>query len=132
MFTSINEFSQEWNQEAASTQKVLDALTDESLQQPVSTEDRTLGRIAWHIVTSTPGMVNEFGITITNVENADTTPSSAQEIADTFRKVTAIIILTLHKEIDTHVGDNLNEKYDTPPTITTDDLESLKRINLLL
>ncbi|ULT54740.1 DinB family protein [Neobacillus drentensis] len=92
MFTSINEFSQEWNQEAASTQKVLDALTDESLQQPVSTEDRTLGRIAWHIVTSTPGMVNEFGITITNVENADSTPASAQDIADTFRRVSADVV----------------------------------------
>ncbi|MBT2655714.1 DinB family protein [Bacillus sp. ISL-18] len=98
MFTSINEFSQEWNQEAASTQKVLDALTDESLQQPVSSEDRTLGRIAWHIVTSTPGMINEFGITITNVENADRTPASAQEIADTFRKVSADVVEQVQKQ----------------------------------
>lgn len=33
MYTSISNFIEEWNQEAASTQKVLDALTDESLQQ---------------------------------------------------------------------------------------------------
>jgi len=89
MYTSISEFIQEWNQEASSTQKVLDVLTDQSLQQEVSPEDRTLGRIAWHVVTSTPGMLNEFGITAENVENGDVVPTSAKIIADTFRKVTA-------------------------------------------
>jgi uncharacterized damage-inducible protein DinB len=87
MYTSISEFIEDWNQEAASTQKVLDALTDGSLQQAVSPDDRTLGRIAWHVVTSTPEMLNEFGITVENVENSSTVPSSAKEIADTFRKV---------------------------------------------
>jgi uncharacterized damage-inducible protein DinB len=87
MYTSISEFIGDWNQEAASTQKVLDALTDGSLQQAVSPDDRTLGRIAWHVVTSTPEMLNEFGITVENVENSSTVPSSAKEIADTFRKL---------------------------------------------
>lgn len=89
MYTSISEFIQEWNQEASSTQKVLDVLTDQSLQQEVSPEDRTLGRIAWHVVASTPGMLTEFGITVENVENGDAVPTSAKTIADTFRKVTA-------------------------------------------
>ncbi|MED1472234.1 DinB family protein [Bacillus salipaludis] len=89
MYTSINEFIGEWNQEMESTQKVLDALTDSSLQQAVSQEDRTLGKIAWHIVTSTPEMLNEFGIQVGAVENATTLPTSAKVIADTFRKVTA-------------------------------------------
>ncbi|MED3563728.1 DinB family protein [Bacillus xiapuensis] len=89
MYTSINEFVGEWNQEMESTQKVFDALTDSSLQQAVSPEDRTLGRIAWHIVLSTPEMLNEFGIKVGAVENATTVPTSAKVIADTFRKVTA-------------------------------------------
>jgi uncharacterized damage-inducible protein DinB len=87
MYTSISSFIEDWNQEAASTQKVLDALTDQSLQQEVSPDDRTLGRIAWHVVTSTPGMLNEFGVNVENVENAGTVPSSANQIAETFRKV---------------------------------------------
>ena len=89
MYTSIAEFTMDWNQEAASTQKVFDVLTDGSLQQAVSPDDRTLGRIAWHVVTSTPGMLNEFGITAENVENSSAVPSSAKQIADTFRKVSA-------------------------------------------
>ena len=89
MYNSITDFIEDWNQEAASTQKVLDVLTDGSLQQAVSPDDRTLGRIAWHVVTSTPEMLNEFGITVETVENSSSVPSSAKQIADTFRKVTA-------------------------------------------
>jgi uncharacterized damage-inducible protein DinB len=89
MYNSISDFIEDWNQEAASTQKVLDVLTDGSLQQAVSPDDRTLGRIAWHVVTSTPEMLNEFGVTVENVDNSSSVPSSAKEIADTFRKVSA-------------------------------------------
>src|SRR3954447_24147936 len=89
MYNSISTFIDEWNQEAASTQKVLDALTDESLQQKVSADDRTLGAIAWHIVSSTPGMLIEFGITVEAVKDQNTIPSSAREIAETFRNVSA-------------------------------------------
>ncbi|MFD2445286.1 DinB family protein [Bacillus sp. CGMCC 1.16607] len=89
MYTSIQEFIEEWNQEASSTQKVLDALTDQSLGQKVSPEDRTLGAIAWHIVSSTPGMLIEFGITVEEVKDSNTIPTSALEISETFRRVTA-------------------------------------------
>lgn len=89
MYTSISHFINEWNQEAASTQKVLDTLTDESLQQRVSPEDRTLGQIAWHIVASTPGMLMEFGITVKNTLNESDLPTSAREIAETFRNVSS-------------------------------------------
>jgi uncharacterized damage-inducible protein DinB len=89
MYTSITEFIEEWNQEASSTQKILDALTDASLGQKVSSEDRTLGAIAWHIVSSTPGMLMEFGITVKEMKDATTIPSSAREIAESFRSVSA-------------------------------------------
>ena len=89
MYTAISQFINEWNQEAASTQKVLDALTDESLQQKVSADDRTLGAIAWHIVSSTPGMLIEFGVTVESVQNENSVPTSAREIAETFRNVSA-------------------------------------------
>lgn len=89
MYTSISEFIDEWNQEAASTQKILDTLTDESLQQKVSAEDRTLGEIAWHIVSSTPGMLMEFGVTVKEMQDPNSIPSSAREMAEIFRNVSA-------------------------------------------
>lgn len=89
MYTAVSHFINEWNQEAVSTQKVLDALTDESLQQKVSPEDRTLGEIAWHIVASTPGMLMEFGVTVKSSLNEADLPTFAREIAETFRGVSA-------------------------------------------
>ncbi|PLR79814.1 hypothetical protein CVD25_17110 [Bacillus canaveralius] len=89
MYTSISDFIDDWNQEAAATQKVLDGLTDDSLQQRVSPEDRTLGAIAWHITTSTPEMLVEFGVTVETVKDSATIPSSAREIAEIFRRVSA-------------------------------------------
>jgi uncharacterized damage-inducible protein DinB len=89
MYTTIAEFIQEWNQEAASTQKVMDTLTDASLQQQVSPNGRTLGRIAWHITTSIPELFSHFGIKMDMVKDSDTVPSSAKEIAESFRKVSA-------------------------------------------
>ncbi|WP_090645746.1 DinB family protein [Paenibacillus sp. UNC496MF] len=87
MYNTIQEFIMEWNNEAASTQKVLDALTDASLQQQVSPEDRTLGRIAFHIARSTPGLLSASGLTVETLPPG--APSSAAEIADKFRKVSA-------------------------------------------
>ncbi|WHY75447.1 DinB family protein [Neobacillus sp. WH10] len=87
MYSSIAGFIEDWNQEAALTQSLVDALQNSSLQQRVSSDDRTLGRIAWHIVTSTPGMLIDFGIKVPTVENAKNVPESAKEIAGAFRRV---------------------------------------------
>ncbi|MBS4210999.1 MULTISPECIES: DinB family protein [Neobacillus] len=109
MYTSIQEFVQEWNQEAGSTQKIMDALTDGSLQQMVSTDDRSLGRIGWHIVTSTPGMLKEFGINVALVENEGTVPTSAKTIADAFRKVSADTVEAVQQQ---WTDDSLTEMKD--------------------
>lgn len=87
MYTRVAELLAEWNQEAAATQRVLDALTDASLQHLVWEGGRTLGRIAWHIVTSTPEMLHEFGLQVE--QEGAALPTSAKAIADGWRKVSA-------------------------------------------
>ena len=62
MYKTIEEFLINWGHEGGSTQKVLDTLTDESLGQEVSPEDRTLGRIAWHIVATLHEMMSRTGL----------------------------------------------------------------------
>ena len=46
---------------------------------------------------------------------------SSGSTLDSFRKVIVIITLRLGKEIANHVGDDLNEKSNTPPTLDIDD-----------
>ncbi|WP_199616441.1 DinB family protein [Paenibacillus alkalitolerans] len=86
MFTSIQSFSESWKQECESTQKLLDALTDASLAQQVTPQDRTLGRIAWHIVTSLHDFASPTGLEFEAPGPDAAIPSSAQAIADSYRK----------------------------------------------
>lgn len=87
MYVTISDFIKEWNREAMLTQKVLDGLTDESLKQQVYSEGRTLGRIAWHFTTNIPDYLAHFGLKIDGVKNAESVPTSAKEIAETFKNI---------------------------------------------
>lgn len=89
MFVTISDFIKEWNVESNLTQNVLDGLTDDSLTQKVYPEGRTLGRIAWHLTTCIPEYLAEFGLKIDEVENAEEVPTSAKEIAETFKNVSS-------------------------------------------
>lgn len=89
MYNTISDFIKEWNNEAMLTQKVLDSLTDDSLKQQVYPEGRTLGRIAWHFTTNIPDYLTEFGLSIDRIESTASVPSSAQEIAITFKNVSS-------------------------------------------
>jgi uncharacterized damage-inducible protein DinB len=89
MYVTISDFIKEWNKEAALTQKVLDGLSDHSLKQKVYPEGRTLGRIVWHFTTNIPNYLNKFGVKMDQVDNAENVPTTAKEIAETFKKVSA-------------------------------------------
>lgn len=87
MYVTVADFMKEWNREAMLTQQVLGGLTDDSLNQRVYQEGRTLGRIAWHLTTSIPEYLAHFGLKIESVENAEILPTSAKKIAETFKEI---------------------------------------------
>ncbi|WP_374723320.1 DinB family protein [Calidifontibacillus erzurumensis] len=89
MYVTIADFIREWNWEAMLTQKVLEGLTDESLNQKVYPEGRTLGRIVWHLTTNIPDYLAHFGLKIDLVKNAENVPTSAKEIVETFKQVSS-------------------------------------------
>jgi uncharacterized damage-inducible protein DinB len=84
MFTSLTSFVHVWSQELESTQKLFKHLTDKSLFHAVGPEGRTLGRLAWHITTTIPEMMNRTGLAITSPNPEAPVPSSAKEIFNAF------------------------------------------------
>ena len=98
MYVTISDFIKEWNREAMLTQNVLDGLTDESLKQQVYPEGRTLGRIAWHLTTNIPDYLTHFGLSIDGVKNAENVPTSAKEIAETFKEVSSFVAQIIEKQ----------------------------------
>jgi len=85
MYTSLQSFIAEYTYEAEGTQKLLDLLTDASLEQEVLPGYRTLGRLAWHIVTTVPDMLHRTGLQFDAPFASSEQPASAAEIAATYR-----------------------------------------------
>jgi uncharacterized damage-inducible protein DinB len=81
---SIEDFTALWKQESAETLKVLDAITDASLSQPVTSDHRTLGRIAWHITGTLKEMMDRTGLHVEGPGEHAGVPSSAKVIAQTY------------------------------------------------
>lgn len=50
MFHSIADFVQLWQEEAKHTQKIFEALTDDSLNKKFSPDVRTIAQLSWHII----------------------------------------------------------------------------------
>jgi len=86
MFHTLNEFYRAWEPEIERTQKILKHLTNASLSQGVSPEGRTIGRLAWHLTTTIPEMMNRTGLHISEPDPEAPVPGSAKEIFNAYNK----------------------------------------------
>lgn len=98
MYRTIDEFIKEWTNEAGSTQKILDALTDESLTQQINAENRTLGRMAWHVVTSLHEMLSRTGLKFDGAQHDSAVPATAKEMAEHYRSTNENLISAIKQQ----------------------------------
>lgn len=98
MYRTIDEFIQDWQHESGLTQKILDTLTDESLSQQVIDGHRTLGQLAWHVVTSLHEMLSRTGLTFEAATHDQQVPTSANEIANSYRTSSENLITALKEQ----------------------------------
>jgi uncharacterized damage-inducible protein DinB len=87
MYRTIGDFDRDWAREADATLSVLRNLTDASLEQRVSPEGRSAGRLAWHIVQTIPEMMGHAGMKGLDGPGEDEPiPASAAEIVDAYER----------------------------------------------
>lgn len=98
MFRKIDDLISSWEQESGLTNKLFDALTDESLRQTVVAGHRTLGRIAWHLVTTVSEMMEKTGIRISAVSADAPVPAKAAEIRQAYAAVADELLQKLKTE----------------------------------
>ncbi|MGD8192396.1 DinB family protein [Brevibacillus ginsengisoli] len=92
MYHTIREFVEEWKMESAATGRLMDALTDESLQQSITPDHRPLGQIAWHI-TQVIGSVSKEGyLEFEKPDGEELAPTSALKIASEYKKVSQALL----------------------------------------
>lgn len=106
MYHSIEEFLQEWRHEANNTQKILEALTDESLSYKMPVEYRTVGELAWHIVTSLHEMLSRTGLKFEGAVHDSVQPATAKNFADTYRTSSNNLVAAMKEQ---WTDESLNE-----------------------
>ena len=89
MIRTIGDFAEIWRFEAEGTARLLGALTDASLSRAVNGEERTLGRLAWHIVGSPREMLERTGLEVFGPGPLEPPPSTARAIAEAYAKAQA-------------------------------------------
>jgi len=99
MFTSIEDFTTEWSQEAKMTKQVLDLLTDQSLNQIITEKHRTLGRLAWHLVESI-GYMTSLGLTFEVPDDNEEIRNSAKAIAKQYERVSESLMKAVKTQWD--------------------------------
>jgi len=80
MFRRVADFHKAWQHEKDSTLKILGALTDASLGQAVTRDDRTRGRVALHLATTPAEMMERTGLTVGGPAHDTSPPASAAAI----------------------------------------------------
>jgi uncharacterized damage-inducible protein DinB len=111
MYHTIEEFLNEWSREANLTQQVLDQLTDESLTLKATPEYRTLGSLAWHIVTSLHEMLSRTGLNFVAAEHEASVPATAKEIADSYRSASENMITAMKEQWSDQSLDEIDDMY---------------------
>jgi uncharacterized damage-inducible protein DinB len=84
MIRHLDDFVTVFNHEAENTRKVLAVLTDKSLAQPIDSENRTLGRLGWHLAQTIPEMLGRLGLRCAGPGEHEPVPTSAKQILDAY------------------------------------------------
>jgi uncharacterized damage-inducible protein DinB len=86
MYRKIDDFSAAYTRKSEENHKLMQQLTDASLNQRVAEGHRTLGQIAWHLAMSIPEMTSRMGITMEGLDHEAPPPANAKAIAEAYHK----------------------------------------------
>ncbi|HSU13554.1 DinB family protein [Longimicrobium sp.] len=87
MYRKIEDFERDWASESEATLKVLRELTDASLEQRVSPQGRSAGRLAWHLAGTVPELLGAAGLNgLEGPGEHDPVPERASEIVEAYER----------------------------------------------
>jgi uncharacterized damage-inducible protein DinB len=85
MYNKLTDFEKDWKFESESTLKIFSALTDESLNQSVTPDGRSIGRLAWHVTTSIGEMLTRVGLKTNCPDENSGIPLKAEELTSIYK-----------------------------------------------
>ena len=122
MYRRIEDFLRNWEYEAASTSKVIGALTEGARSQAVAPGHRTLDRLAWHLAQSIAEMMNQTGLSVTGVDPHAPVPGNVEAIKKAYNDASASLaeaVKTNWNDDTLEIEDNMyGEKWPRGATLT--------------
>lgn len=91
MYRAINDFISDWKYESEATLLIFNNLTQESLNQSVTHEGRSLKKLAWHIIQSNPEMLVHAGSPLENFDEKESAPEKISDLIKHYEKKTALV-----------------------------------------
>ncbi|WP_144510691.1 DinB family protein [Bacillus sp. FJAT-22090] len=98
MIRTIQDFLTNWKHESDATLKIFNTLTDESLNQKVYEEGRTLGKLAWHLVGTIEEMIGKTGLQFSSTPHDAPQPKIAKEIAEAYKKSSDAMVQAIKEQ----------------------------------
>lgn len=90
LYRTVKDFLTDWTDSQAGTLQVLEAVTDEKLNQAITPGHNTLGWLGWHLANSITFFASLVGLNVQPPGNRDVVPETASEIVDGYRKVSEL------------------------------------------
>ncbi len=87
MFYRIEDFMKEWSIESSTTQRVLDAITDEALTREIADGFSSLGSLGWHICQAYGGILHHTGLVFEVPSKYEPVPIHAAAISTKYKEV---------------------------------------------
>ena len=109
MYRKVDDFLQDWKGSSAGTLQVLEAMTDEKLDQAIAEGHNTLGWLGWHLATVPAFFAGPLGLTLENIGDANQSPNTANEIAKGYETMSNELAEVVAKEFS---DESLTEEVD--------------------
>lgn len=101
MYRTVNDFLNDWSVSAQGTQRVLQSLTDEKLDQAIVEGHNTLGWLGWHLANSPAFFMRQVGLRVDLVGDVEQIPTQAADIVNAYAKVAEDV----KHEVEQHLTD---------------------------
>ncbi|WP_058308970.1 DinB family protein [Gracilibacillus massiliensis] len=115
MYRKINDFINDWDNAAQGTTKVLESLTNETLDQAIVEGHNTLGWLGWHLATSPAFFASIVGLEV-KASDPKQIPDNASTIVEEYKKIVHDIRTEAQNQL---TDEKLNEEIDSMGMTTT-------------
>ncbi|PKG24339.1 DinB family protein [Niallia nealsonii] len=114
MYRQVNDFLADWSAQAEGTIRVLEAITDEKLNQAIVEGHSTLGWLGWHLATTPTFFLGLVGLKLSIELNRNEVPQSAKEIVEGYKSVAEEVKAAVEKAFTDEMINETVESFRGP------------------